>query len=216
MRLLETALDRAAKAAAVLVDDPGKTREVLQRRGRRQIQRLSGRNEQRLDVEGVRLDLGRRIDSIWKAERRDVDLTAAKLRQKLLGPACGDAQREIRKAATEPVSECRYPDLRQVRRDAEPELAADDPPGRQARLEISQHAEHPSPVRIGFAARRGWLQGLRLPVEQGDAKLFFQALDAAAYAGLREMKPRRSANDRAGLHHRQKGLEVSRVHAILA
>ena len=44
-------------------------------------------------------------------------------------------------------------------------------------------------MRIGFAARRCWLQGLRLSVKQGDAKLFFQTLDAAAHTRLREMKP---------------------------
>src|SRR3984885_2472275 len=103
------------------------------------------------------------MHSIWKTKRGDVDLAAAKLLQKLFGPSGRDAQHEIRKAATEPVGECRYPDLRKIRRNAEPEISADPPLGRQSRLEIIQHAEHPSPVRVGFAARRCWLQGLRLP-----------------------------------------------------
>src|ERR1700733_5524634 len=38
MLLLEAALDRTSKAAAILVEDPGKWGKVLQRRGRRQIQ----------------------------------------------------------------------------------------------------------------------------------------------------------------------------------
>ena len=52
-------------------------------------------------------------------------------------------------------------------------------------------------------------------VGEHDAELFFQTLDAAAHTGLREMKPRRSRDDGAGLNDRQKGLEVSRVHAYL-
>src|SRR5579863_7374941 len=132
MLLLEAALDRTSKPAAILVEDPGMWRKVLQRRGRRQIQRWRGRNKHRLDVEGVRLDLGRRIYSIRKTKRGDVDLAAAKLLQKLFGPSSCDAQHEIRKAATEPVGDGRYPDLRQVRRNAEPEISADDTLGRQS------------------------------------------------------------------------------------
>src|SRR5579871_3716541 len=114
MLFLEAALDRASEAAAILVDDPGEPRQVLQRRGRRQIQRLRCRNTERLEVKGVRLDLGRRIHSVWKAKRGDVDLAAAKLLQKLFRPPCRDAKAEIWKPATQPIREHRYPDLRQI------------------------------------------------------------------------------------------------------
>src|SRR5579871_6801580 len=103
MFLLETALGRAAKAAAVLIDDPRKSRQILQRHGSRQPQRSRGHNAQRLKVKGVRFDLGRRIKPIRKAKRRDVDLAAAKLRQKLLGPSYRDAQHQIREALAEPI-----------------------------------------------------------------------------------------------------------------
>jgi len=172
---------------------------------------MDSRNFMATETVGLEMPLARSLDV-----DTDADLAAAELFQKLFGPPCRDAQHEIWKAATEPVSKFRYPDLRQIRRNAEPEFSADDALGRQSRLEIIQHAEHPSPLRIGFAARRRRLQGLRLPVEQRRAEPLFQVLDPPGDTRLGQVQARRGRHDRAGFHNRNKGFKVRDIHAELA
>ncbi len=215
--LLEAAPDHAAEAAAILIDDPGKRCEVSQHRRRRQIQRIERRQRTAAGCRGRPLR-SRSADSFpreGKTRRRSISLRRSCSKSGSGHPVVmrsrrsGKSPRRRSTTVAIPTSD-RYGEM--PSRNSPPTTPSGDNPV----LRSSSTPSMRRPLRIGFAAGGGGLQGFRLPVEQGDAKLFFQTLDAAAHAWLGEMKPRRSSNDRAGLHHRQKRLEVPCVHAHLA
>ncbi len=52
-----------------------------------------------------------------------------------------------------------------------------------------------------------------MAVQQRRAQRLFQRLDPPGDAGLGEVEPLSGSDDGAGFHHRQKGFEITDIHA---